>query len=312
MADDVNKKDDNSSEEYLKEYLGNSDYKENNKSKSSDTREDSKSNKGLGSVKDLEFLSIDINELPCKFFYPSGSNILVRAAKVEEIQAFSVVDDNNFYDIFEKVNHLVQSCAMIQYPDGSKKPYTHLIDGDRWYLLFVIRELTFQKGNDLYTSVNDIKIPIKRGHFTFHEMDEKLKKFYDRVSGKFIFKTKSGSNIEMAPPTLGLQKSFTDYMLKEVQSKKTLNESFLKVIPYTMPGKTSITEQGIKQKVIDFKNLDLAEFQFLNGAVNKMSFGISGVKGSDESGLEVHSEEIFPEGVSQLFVSPDAFDTFLA
>lgn len=316
MSENVNENNKNnkqSEEEYLKNYLDNKDFKGNDQAnQSNDQSKVQSTTKDLGSVKELEFLTIDISEFPCYYFYPAGTSILVRAARVEEIQAFSVIDDNNFYDVFDKVNHLVQSCVMVKYPDGTKKPYTHLIDGDRWYLLFVIRELTFQKGNDLYTTVEDTKIPIKRGYFTYHEMDEKIAKYYDKVSGRFIFTTKDGKKIEMAPPTLGLQKSFTDYMVKEVQAKRSLNESFLKVIPFTLPGRTSITDEGIKKKLLEFKGLSLQEFQFLNQAVEKMSFGISGVKTLDESGLEVHSEEIFPEGVSKLFVSSDAFDEFLA
>lgn len=305
MSNKDDKKEKNS-DEYLKDYLGGNDYS----NRESDDGEGVQSPTSLESVKDLEFLTIDINEMPCSYFYPSGTTILVRAAKVGEVQAFSVVDDSNFFDLFEKVNHIVQSCVMVKYPDGTKRPYTHLIDGDRWYLLFVIRELTFQKGNDLFTTVDDVKIPIKRGNFTFHDMDSKLINYYDKISGKFIFPTKVGS-IEMAPPTLGIQKSFTEYMVKETQAKRKLDESFLKIVPYTYPGRTSITEEGIKKEYLKFKSLPLNVFQFLNQAVDKLSFGISGVKGLDESGMEVHSDEIFPEGISKLFVLSDAFDDFL-
>jgi hypothetical protein len=308
MADNKDdKNNDKKSEEYLKKYLENNEFDSERKDDSNNTNQ---SPKELGSVKDLEFLTLDINELPCSHFYPAGSSILVRAARVGEIQAFSVVDDNNFYDLFEKVNHIVQSCVMVKFPDGTKKPYTHLIDGDRWYLLFVIRELTFQKGNDLYTTVDETKIPIKRGHFTFHDMDVSIKPYYNKVAGKFIFETQAG-NIEMSPPTLGIQKSFTDYMVKETQAKRKLDESFLKIVPYTFPGRTSITEEGIKKEYEKFKTLPIDAFQFLNQAVEKLSFGISGVKGTDESGMEVRSNEIFPNGISKLFVLSDAFVNFL-
>lgn len=297
-----------SSEDHLKKYLDNNDFNDGDNNTHNNVKEVKKDN--FSTQKDLSFLSVDISELPCAPFYPAGTTVFIRAAQVSEIQAFSVVDDTNFYDIYEKVNHMVQSCVFVKLPNGDRKPYSNLIDGDRWYLLFIIRELTFQNGNDLHTEVKGLKIPIKRGYFDFHKMDEKLGRYYDELSGKFIIQTKIGE-IELAPPTLGLQKSFSDYMLEQVQAKKDLDQSFLKIIPYTMPGRTSITKEGIEKKIMEFKSMDLNEFQFLNSSVDKMLFGIKGVKMLDENGVEVHSGDIFPEGISRLFVSPDAFDDFL-
>lgn len=294
-----------SSEDYLKSYLNNNEYKENK------YEEEKQSVKDLGTVKELEYLTMDIEELPCSIFYPAGTSVMIRAAKVSEIQSFSIVDDSNFYDIYEKVNKIISSCVFLKDPSGKTIPYTHLVDGDRWYLLFIIRDLTFQNGKDLYTEVGETKIPLKRGYFEFHEMDEKLKKYYNKLEGKFSFETKNNGVIDMAPPTLGLQKSFTDYMIKQVQKKKELDQSFLKIIPFTLVGRLSITEEGIIKKLEEFKKMDLSLFQFLNQCVEKMAFGIKGVKTINENGQEVHSDNIFPDGVSGLFVQSDAFDDFL-
>lgn len=299
-----------SSDEHLKKYLESNDYREGGNIENNNNNDRKSNSENFSTQKDLEFISLDISELPCSPFYPAGTSVFVRAAKVQEIQAFSVVDDKNFYDIYEKVNSMVQSCVFIKLPNGERKPYSNLIDGDRWYLLFIIRELTFQRGNDLQINVKGLNIPLKRGYFEFHKMDEKLSNYYDHLSGRFVIPTKAGE-IELAPPTLGLQKSFTDYMIEQVQGKKDLDQSFLKIIPYTMPGRTSITKEGIEKKLVEFKSMDIPKFQFLNSTVDKMLFGIKGVKINDENGVEVHSDDIFPEGISRLFVSSDAFDDFV-
>lgn len=298
-----------SSEDHLKSYINDKEYKDGNNDQNNNQEKEVL--KDLGTIKELEFISMDISELPCSIFYPAGTSVLIRAAKVTEIQAFSMVDDTNFYDVYEKVNKIISTCVFMKDPSGKSIPYTNLVDGDRWYLLFVIRDLTFQNGKDLYTEVGETKIPLKRGYFEFFEMDEKLKKYYDKVGGKFSFESKNNGTIDMAPPTLGLQKSFTDYMIKKVQAKKDLDQSFLKIIPYTLVGRLSITEEGIDSKLKEFRELDLNLFQFLNQSVEKMSFGIKGVMTVDESGQEVRSDTIFPEGVSGLFVQHDAFDEFL-
>ena len=102
---------------------------------------------------DLQFLSFDIKELPCGKFYPQGTTFMVRAAQVKEIQSYSMVDDNNFYDIVEKMNDMLQACVRVKYPDGKFGTYLDVKDQDRLYLIFLIRELTFQQGNSLAVNV---------------------------------------------------------------------------------------------------------------------------------------------------------------
>jgi len=100
-------------------------------------------------VTDLQYFNFDIRELPCGDFYPAGTLFMVRPAQVREIQAYSMVDDQNFYDIVEKMNDMLQSCVRVKYSDGKIGSYLDIKDQDRLFLVFLIRELTFQQGNSL-------------------------------------------------------------------------------------------------------------------------------------------------------------------
>jgi hypothetical protein len=116
---------------------------------------------------DLQFFNFDIKELPCGEFYPSGTVFMVRPAQVREIQAYSMVDDNNFYDIVEKMNDILQSCVRVKYPDGKVGSYIEVKDQDRLFLVFLIRELTFQQGNSLTVNSKcscgqDVQMELKR------------------------------------------------------------------------------------------------------------------------------------------------------
>ena len=63
---------------------------------------------------------------------------------------------------------------------------------------------------------------------------------------------------------------------------------------------------------MEFKKMSNQEFQFLNKAVELMSFGIKEiVKNCSSCGLEVRSDMIFPDGPSALFVVHDAIDQFI-
>jgi hypothetical protein len=268
-------------------------------------------------VSDLQFFNFEINELPCGRFYPQGTILMVRPAQVREIQAYSMVDDENFYDIVEKMNDMLMSCVRVKYSDGRVGSFLDIKDQDRLYLIFLIRELTFQQGNTLNVNTkcgscgSDMAIELKRENFVFHEIDEKLTKFYNKNSGSYHFQTVNGMNFEITPPNIGLQKAFTDYIIKENNDKKTPNLAFLKIIPFMLPGRSSITYEGIKSKLREFQDLDQTSFQFLNAAVGKMTFGIKELNKVCTCGEEVRTDMQFPNGASGIFVIHDAFEAYI-
>ena len=242
---------------------------------------------------------------------------MIRPAQVREIQAYSMVDDSNFYDIVEKMNDMLQACVRVKYADGKVGSFLDVRDQDRLFLVFLIRELTFQQGNTLNVPSKcpscgeELQVELKRDNFVFHDIDVKLEKFYNRNTGSYHFKTVNGKTFELTPPNIGLQKAFTDYIIKENNEKKSPNLSFLKIIPFMLAGRTSITYDGIKSKLREFEDMDDISFQFLNAAVGKMTFGIKELKKTCTCGEEVHTEMQFPNGASGIFVIHDAFEAYI-
>ena len=265
---------------------------------------------------DLQFFNFDIKELPCGEFYPSGTVFMVRPAQVREIQSYSMVDDNNFYDIVEKMNDILQSCVRVKYSDGKVGSYIEVKDQDRLFLVFLIRELTFQQGNSLTVNSKcscgeDVQMELKRDNFSFHEIDEKLERYFSASTRTYHFSTINGREFELTPPNIGLQKSFADYIIKENNEKRPPNLAFLKIIPFMLNGRTSITYEGIKAKLKEFEEIDDISFQFLNAAVGKMTFGIKELKKKCSCGEEVHTDMQFPNGASSIFVIHDAFEAYI-
>lgn len=308
-----------SEEDYLKKHLNNLDEgKKAAEALNSDIPflEDTSTSSNK-TVEDIQYFNFDVNDLPCGHFYPTGTLLMVRPAKVKEIQAYSMVDDSNFYDIVEKMNDMLQSCVRVKYPDGKIGSYLDVKDQDRLYLVFLIRELTFQQGNSLAVNTNcgcgeEVQLQLKRDFFVYHDVDEKLEKFFNKSTGSYYFKTVNGKEYELTPPNIGLQKSFTDYIVKENNEKRTPNLSFLKIIPFMLTGRTSITIDGIKAKLKEFEEMDDISFQFLNSAVSKMTFGIKELKTNCSAcGEEIHAEMQFPNGASGIFVIHDAFEAYI-
>ena len=309
----MSEKKEKSSEDYLKEHLDKMD----NPIQKATTSTRTNTLDNASRTTDLQFISVDVTELPCGKFYPKGTIMAVRAAQVREIQSYSMVDDENVYDIIEKMNDMLQSCVRMKYPDGTVGSYLDLKDQDRIYTIFLIRELTFQKGNTLAVDTecscgSHTQIELKRKNFRFHNIDEKLDKYYKDSTNSFIFKISNGKEFELTPPNIGLQKAFTEYIIKENAEKRKPNMAFLKIIPYTINGRTSITYDGIKSKLEDFQKLDDISFQFLNAAVGKLSLGVEGLATKcEECGLEVRTDMTFPNGASGIFVIHDAFEAFI-
>ena len=267
-------------------------------------------------VDNLKYFSFDVKEFPCGIFYPVGSTIQIRAAEVKEIQSYSMVDDTNYYDIVEKMNEMLSACVRIKYPNGNIGSYLDLRDPDRFYLIFTIRELTFQQGNALVTKTTcscgkETQIELIRANFKIFQIPEKLSKYYNPSIRCFTFETKNDDIYHLAPPTIGLQKAFTDYIIKENAEKRKPNLYFLKIIPFVLYDRTTITQEGIKAKLEEFQKTENVPFQFLNSAVEKLTFGIEKVSKICSCGLEVHSDMIFPDGPSAVFVIHDAFEKYI-
>jgi hypothetical protein len=299
-----------SEEDYLRQHIESRE-KNNNSQEFSNQLQDVDSN----TITNLQYLSFDVKDLPCGRFYPSGTILMVRAAQVREIQSYSMVDDNNFYDIVEKMNGMLQSCVRVKYPDGKISSFLDVKDQDRLYLIFLIRELTFQQGSSLAVTVKgpsgeDTQIELIRSNFKFHDQDIKIEKYFSKAKNAYVFRTISGKEFELTPPNIGLQKAFTDYIIKENNENRPPNLAFLKIIPFMLSGRTTITYDGIKSKLQEFEQMDDISFQFLNAAVSKMTFGIKELF-KEVDGQEVRADMQFPNGASGIFVIHDAFEAFI-
>jgi len=277
----------------------------------------------LDTVPSNEYMALPLNLLPCGLFYKIGTKISIRAAKVQEVQAYSVVDDNNYLDITEKMNGILSSCVKYFYANGLQGSYKDLRDGDRLFLIFMIRELTFPGGKNLSKDVtcgnckHEFKLELRatssdkvQKSFVNYEMSEKLAKFFDPQERVFVFPI-DGVEYRLAPPTIGIQEIFFGDIKSKIQVEKNPNVAFLKLASFLLHDRNKITEDGIKAKEQEFKRMDMKTFQILNQAVGQMLFGIKEMKSDCPScGLEVRTDMSFPSGASNIFVVSDALDEY--
>jgi len=269
-----------------------------------------------------EFIQVPLTNLPCGIFYKQGVKISIRSASVQEVQAYSVVDDNNYLDITEKMNHILGSCVRFHHANGTIGSYKDVRDSDRLYLIFMIRELTFPGGKNLSKDVicdngHEFKMELRatssdkvKKTFVNYDMPDKISKYFDPKEKVFVFNI-DGVDYKLSPPTIGIQEVFFGDIKDKIKIEKIPNVAFLKLVSFMLHDRNKITEDGIKAKEQEFKNMGMKTFQILNQAVGHMLFGIKEMKSECPTcGMEVRTDMSFPTGASNIFVIPDAFDEY--
>ena len=323
---DENKNEKDKQNDYLNQFIDESTSNINEmKSELSKMNEDFEEIKDTIPVSsnNLDYLNVDLSALPLGIFYKPGFVVNIRSAKVAEVQAYSVVDDRNLVDVTEKMNQMLSACVKVELPNGTRGSYKDIKDGDRLQLIFMIRELTFQSGNSLAKDItcefcnHDFKIPFRATAnatnpktFTEYDFPEELERFFNKYDRVFEFDV-DGILFKLAPPTIGLQETIYKHIEDTVKDKKKPNVSYLKIIPFMLHDRITISKKGIIAKEDEFKKFEMDTFQILNHAVDKMVFGLKGLKmNCPECGQEVHTDMTFPNGASSLFVVSNPFDYF--
>lgn len=309
--------------DYLENFLSNDEEKNDFKSLKNDVKE-IKNNLKLNSNDSSEFINVIIDDLPCGKFYKHNTSIKIRAAKVSDIQAYSAIDENNYIDVVEKMNEMLSKCVKYIFPNGNVGSYKNIKDGDRLFLIFMIRELTFQNGNNLVKDATcdscktEVKIPFRATKnqssdktFEYHETPSFLIDIFNEDSGCYELII-NDVMWRLAPPTIGIVEIFFGDMKDKTLNKKNLNLAFLKIIPYLLYDRDSITTDGILQKEKDFSKLSLETFTLLDQLVDSMTFGVKGLKTiCTECGSEVHTDMTFPDGPKAIFVIPNLLERFI-
>lgn len=263
----------------------------------------------------LHYLNVPLDKLPMGIFYRPGTDIRIRPATVAEVQAYSVVDDANYVDVVEKMNALLKGCVRYTHANGMAGSYKDVKDGDRIYLVFMIRELTFQKGNSLAKDFRcphcstDQKIQYRattageyKRTFVNYAMSDKIDRYFNADSRTFDV-TLEGATWRLGPPNIGIQEVFTEDIKDNVRAERTPNVPFLKIIPFTLWDRASITPEGIRAKEKEFKELSMDTWQGLNWVVDQMKFGIKELESICTScGLEVRTDFTFPDRPSTLLL----------
>ncbi len=255
---------------------------------------------------------LDLTTLPSKGkFYPEDCVIKIRSAKAAEIRHFSTMDENNYIDMEEKLNSIVESCS--QFRTGEKRmSYKDILEEDRIVLLLSIRDLSFPepenklmlKGKTAKSKKTvDIELSVK--NLVPSIIDEQIEDYYDSKARTYIIKTKSAGTVNMKPPTIGIMQEITAYLKDRQEKEQEFDKAFIQVLPYLQSDWRGLNLQKIFQLEMEYKGWDEKKFMVVYRLAERMKIGVQTELETTFDGESAKAPLDFPGGIKSLFIISD-------
>ena len=264
----------------------------------------------------MDYVNLPLDTLPSGGrFYPEGTRILIRAARVNEIREFSMINEEDPKDIRDKMIYIVSQCTKV-YFGNNLGHFRDILEDDSLVLLFKIRELTFVNGQ------TSIKIPVPEGacqtagckpqeyvYFDSSKLEFKtpstlLEKYYDPVERCYNVQTKSFGTIKLYPPTIGVTTVLADWIRERQLENGKFDMALTEILPYVVKDWRLFTNKQVYPKITEMAGWSKEKFALIHNLKNEVKIGIEyEIKEQcAQCGGELTIPVTFPDGFKSLFV----------
>lgn len=260
----------------------------------------------------LGWMVLDQEELPSKGkFYPHDTVIKIRSARAAEIRHFSTMDENNYIDMEEKLNHIVEMCTQIN--AGEKRlSYKDILEEDRIVLLLSIRDLTFPepenklilKGKTEHTKTS-VDIELSSRYLVATQVPTEIEAYYSSKERTYVIKTRSAGEVRMRPPSIGVMQEITKYLKDRQEKEVEFDKAFIQVLPYITPDWRQLNLPRIFSLEVDYKSWDQNKFMVIYRLAEKMKIGVETTLEMEYDGEIAKAPLDFPGGIKSLFIISD-------
>lgn len=207
--------------------------------------------------------------------YPDDLEIFIRPATVKEIRHFSTIDENDWVDVNDKLNYIIDNCVKFRSATNPNFSWKDLLEIDRFYIILNIRELTFVEGeNKLYVTYNckecghSGNVELKKENIKLFNLDDRLLKFYDKNTKSFLIRSKSGITVEVFLPTLGVMQYIANYVKRKIQNNEGYDKNFIKVAPFLIRDWRELSDKFFRKKQEEYYSYGAKEISFIRGIVD--------------------------------------------
>jgi hypothetical protein len=248
-------------------------------------------------------------------FYPDGTQISIRAARVDEIREFSAIDETDIKDVTDKLTYMVSQCVKV-YFGGVPGSYRDLLSADRIALILKIREITFLDG------MSSIKLPVPSNacetigckpqenvifnstKLNFTTPSPEIEKYYDSINKCYNVRTKSFGVITLYPPTIGVTTIVTNWIWEQTKDGKKIDAALTLILQYLIGNWRGLNGKSIFNILGELSTWSTEKFTLVYRLIEKINIGIEfELKDRCETcGGEITVPITFPDGYKSLFV----------
>lgn len=262
----------------------------------------------------LGWIKLNLSDLPTKGdFYYEGTEIAIKAATGGEIRHWSTLNEEDVNGMDDMLNYILERCCTVKIPGIPNSNWRDIIELDRFYVILAIRDLTFKSDNPLQVPIGSGKTrPVTKEMISFATFNDDLMKFYDRDKKCFFFKFKSGKELIMMMPTLGITAWLKQYVMKHQQKGSTFDMDFMNYAPFLIDDWRSLTDKNYEELVSNAVGWDVKEVSLISKVREMIVNTINPeIVYFDEHGTEVRVPLNFLGGFKSIFVISNIFDELL-
>ena len=260
---------------------------------------------------DMGYKNIPLENLPSQgMFYPPGTQIAVRAASVAEIRHWSTIEEDDLLAVDDMINYVIERCCKLKIP-GASSSWKDIKDVDRFYIIFSIREFTFKDGeNKIYISTGEgDKVEVRKEMIRYFTLHPKLEKFYSAASRYIELKLKSGEQIDVFMPSIGITQFIKNYIRGKQQQQLKFDNAFIKYASFLFEDWRTLNQGTYEKAVRESSAWSLQKLSVLSKMTDYLGDGIKPeLLYNTPSGMEVTAPLNFEGGIKSIFLISDIFD----
>lgn len=185
---------------------------------------------------------VKLDNIPSKgIMYPENLEVLIRSVKVSEIRHWSIIDEYDPLDVFEKIAFVLSECSKFNVKgEINAINFKDILEVDKYQMLFKIHRISFPNNENKLLArikhkkcgnINSIHVTdVNLGGF---EYPQELMDWYSPEERCFVVKSeKLNDEWRLYMPTIGATQVFNEY--KELCKQRGIqkDEAFDRMAPY--------------------------------------------------------------------------------